>query len=432
MHRQRILLGLTLVILGGLLVHVDDLSRAQDLKAIPSRAPFSLEIPQLNRSGITSLEVRIGTTQINTVKIHIAEPAADRIAYERIYTVVNAESANTIQTVKAATDGKVVTLDLERHERFRLRPGKNVVEISAIDRAQQQYYASFVINAGTDRLGTTSRTVSSVGSYQFGGRRYALVVGVSRYKFHEGGLNDLEYADADSRSIAQFLKTRAGFKDADISYLENENATVENVRAAVDLFLDRARENDLVFLFVASHGTQDPFDPKNLYLVLHDSKVTNMSRTALNMSELQTLFSTRLRAKRMVILIDACHSGGVDAGQASGARQLERNENNTFNVYAEKLFSGEGRALLTSSDVNEISQEGKKWGGGHGVFTWAILEGLSGVADFNHDRVVTTGELFDFVSNKVREQTSGRQSPRALPGTSRDFPLALIPKSQKN
>jgi len=423
MNRQRILVVLILAILVGLLIQVDG---AQDLKAVPSRAPFSLEIPQLNRSGITSLEVRIATTQINTVKIHIAEPAADQIAYERIYTVVNAESANTIQTVRATSKGKVVTLDLERHERFRLHPGKNVVEISAIDRVQQEYYASFVINAGATQAVKSTRPVISVGSSQFGGRRYALVVGVSRYKFHEGGLNDLEYADADSRSIADFLKTRAGFKDADISYLENENATVENVRAAVDLFLDRARENDLVFLFVASHGTQDPFDPKNLYLVLHDSKVTNMSRTALNMSELQTLFSTRLRAKRMVILIDACHSGGVDAAPVSGARQLERNENNTFNVYAEKLFSGEGRALLTSSDVNEISQEGKKWGGGHGVFTWAVLEGLGGVADINRDRIVTTGELFDFVSDKVREQTNGRQSPRALAGTNRDFPLSTV------
>ena len=424
--RQSTLIVLSLAIVGVLLLQLDGRSRAQDLKAVPSRAPFSLEIPQLNRSGITSLEVRIGTTQINTVKIHIAEPAADKIAYERIYTVVNAESANTIQTVKAATAGKVVTLDLERHERFRLRPGKNVVEISAIDRAQQEYYASFVINAETDRMGKPYRSSGPVG--QFGGRRYALVVGVSRYKFHEGGLNNLEYAHADSRSIADFLKTRAGFRDADISYLENENATVENVRAAVDLFLDRARENDLVFLFVASHGTQDPFDPKNLYLVLHDSKVTNMSRTALNMSELQTLFTTRLRAKRMVILIDACHSGGVDAAPATGTRQLERNENNTFNVYAEKLFSGEGRALLTSSDVNEISQEGKKWGGGHGVFTWAILEGLNGFADVNRDRVITTGELFDFVSDKVRQQTNGRQSPRALAGTNRDFPLASVRK----
>jgi len=418
---------LTLAIVGGALLMSDGPSEAQKTHAPPSRAPFSLEIPQLNRSRITSLEVRIPTTRIHTLKIHIAEPEADQIAYEKIYTVVNAESANTIQTVTAALDGKVVMLDLEKRDRFRLRPGKNVVEISATGAGQQAYYASFVINIRADE---TIRQRSPAGptiSYEWGARNYALVIGVSRYKFHEGGLADLEYADADSRSIADFLKTRAGFRDSDISYLENENATVENVRAAVDLFLERARENDLIFLFIAGHGAQDPFDPKNLYLILHDSKVTNMPRTALNMSELQTLFTTRLRAKRMVILIDACHSGGIDPGRATSVRQLERSENNTFSIYAEKLFSGEGRALLTSSDVNESSEEGKKWG--HGVFTWAILEGLRGTADVNRDRVITTSELFDFVSDKVREETNSRQNPRALPGTNRDFPLARLPKA---
>ena len=194
-------------------------------------------------------------------------------------------------------------------------------------------------------------------------------------------------------------------------------------------FYFNEEENDLVFLFIAGHGAQDPFDPRSLYLILHDSKVTNMPRTALNMSELQTLFTNRLRAKRMVILIDACHSGGVNPEPTNSFRQLERSENNTFNIYAEKLFSGDGRALLTSSDVNEISEEGKKWGGGHGVFTWAVLEGLRGIADVNRDRVITTAELFDFVSYRVRQETNARQNPRALPGTNRDFPLTRVPNT---
>ena len=426
-NKSRLLAALTLAAVGALLsVSRGPSQAAQDVSTTPSRVPFSLEIPELNRSDIKALEIRISTAQIHTLKIHVAEPAADQIAYEKIYTVVNAEAANTIQTVTAGLNGKVVTLDLEKKERLRLRPGKNVIEINATGRNQQPYYASFVINVRTDEPAKSQRFVGSRISYQWGGRKYALVIGVSRYKFHEGGLRDLQYADSDSRSIAEFLKTSAGFKDSDISYLENENATVENVRAAVDLFLERARENDFIFLFLAGHGAQDPFDPRNLYLILHDSKVTNLPRTGLNMAELQAQFIDRLRAKRMVILIDACHSGGIDPAEKSSFRQLERSENNTFSIYAEKLFSGEGRALLTSSDVNEISEEGKRWGGGHGVFTWAILEGLRGTADVNRDRVVTTGELFDFVSDRVRDETSARQNPRALPGTDRDFPLTRV------
>jgi uncharacterized caspase-like protein len=81
--------------------------------------------------------------------------------------------------------------------------------------------------------------------------------------------------------------------------------------------------------------------------------------------------------------------------------------------------------VLTSSDVNEISRESNKWGGGHGIFTWALLEGLRGGADTNTDHFVTAGELFDFVSNRVRIETAFRQNPRALPGLNKDFPLAV-------
>src|ERR1051325_4609153 len=178
-NRRKIVIALALAVFGIALVLAAGPSGAEDSRATPSRVPFSLEIPQLNRSGITSLEVRISTNQIHTLKIHIAEPAADQIAYEKIYTVVNAESANTIQTVTAGLNGKVVTLDLEKRERFRLRPGKNVVEISAIDKRQQPYYASFVLNVSTDVRSKSRSAAGPAISYSWGGRNYALVIGVS-------------------------------------------------------------------------------------------------------------------------------------------------------------------------------------------------------------------------------------------------------------
>jgi len=82
--------------------------------------------------------------------------------------------------------------------------------------------------------------------------------------------------------------------------------------------------------------------------------------------------------------------------------------------------------VLTSSDINEISEEGKNWGGGHGVFSWALLEGLRGNADENKDQVVTAGELFNYASSRVRQETGARQNPRALSGINKDFPLAVV------
>jgi hypothetical protein len=66
--------------------------------------------------------------------------------------------------------------------------------------------------------------------------------------------------------------------------------------------------------------------------------------------------------------------------------------------------------------------------GGHGVFTWELLEGLRGAADVNKDHVVTAEELFNYVSNHVSQETKSRQNPRALAWTTKDFPLALVTK----
>ncbi|HWS56003.1 MAG TPA: caspase family protein [Pyrinomonadaceae bacterium] len=128
-------------------------------------------------------------------------------------------------------------------------------------------------------------------------------------------------------------------------------------------------------------------------------------------------------AERLVVFVDTCHSAGLSGEALVAARGVE---NNLINLYASRLFTEAGRAVLTSSDINEVSREGPHWGGGHGIFTWALLEGLRGEADANDDRYVTAGELFAYVRNRVRVQTGFRQNPRALPGLNADLSLAFV------
>ncbi|HXM36574.1 MAG TPA: caspase family protein, partial [Pyrinomonadaceae bacterium] len=394
-----------------------------------SRAPFSLELPDLGGAPITLVESHISTTELRTIKLVIHQPFADRINYGKIYTAINGEAANTIcGNIRAGRDGKVIICDLESKPRFHLQPGKNVVEISATDRDNHSYYASYVLIAERQNQPQTAQASAAV--TRFTGRKFAVIVGVSRYAFRDAGLNDLQYADADARSVKEFLSSPEGgaFKPADILYMENAGATSDVVRDALMRFLPKAGPGDLVFIYLASHGSPDPFDPQKLYFILHDTKVAAMPKTALGMFELQELLDHIVRAERVIVLIDACHSAGISGTNLVTGRQLVYHENNIINLYAARLYRETGRAVLTSSDVDEVSEEGKNWGGGHGVFTWALLEGMKGAADANRDKVITAGELFDYVSNRVRRETNSRQNPRALPGTSRDFPLALAAK----
>lgn len=427
--------GLIIISLSFLIVGVPQrgrdaaVSAATTAQETPSRIPFALELPDIGGPPITALEAHISTAELRTLKLTVRQPFAEAIGYGKIYTAINGEAANTIcGNIKASREGKVITCDLESKPRFHFQPGKNVVEISATDRDNNSYYASYVLIAGKESIAniappSTSQPVLT----KFSGRKFAAIIGVSRYQFHDAGLNDLQYADADARSIREFLlqPNGGGFKASDIIYMENSGATSDAVRDALMRLLPKAAPNDLVFIYIASHGSPDPFDPQKLYFLMNDTKVANMPKTGLGMFELQELLDHIVRAQRVVVFIDSCHSAGVAGTRIVTGRQLERLENNVFNLYASRLYRETGRAILTSSDVNEISEEGANWGGGHGIFTWSLLEGLRGAADVNGDHVVTAGELFDYVSSRVRKETNARQNPRALSGTNKDFPLAI-------
>jgi hypothetical protein len=43
--------------------------------------------------------------------------------------------------------------------------------------------------------------------------------------------------------------------------------------------------------------------------------------------------------------------------------------------------SAGGHVTFTAGQVNQLSQEDVRWGGGHGVFTHHFLEGLRGGVD---------------------------------------------------
>ena len=74
----------------------------------------------------------------------------------------------------------------------------------------------------------------------------------------------------------------------------------------------------------------------------------------------------------------------------------------------------------------ETSRESERWGGGHGVFTWALLEGLRGNADSNSDKIITADELFGFVRQKVRTETKEKQNPRLFSNLGTKLEIAIL------
>ena len=123
------------------------------------------------------------------------------------------------------------------------------------------------------------------------------------------------------------------------------------------------------------------------------------------MEEVGRVF-TRVRAKRLIFIADACYSG------ASGGRTISRKFARDVTVsgkFLDRLSQGEGRIILTASGPNELSYEEPSLG--HGVFTYHLLRALRGAADSDKNGYVTLTETFAYVSKEVSRATGQKQRP---------------------
>ncbi|HET6765329.1 MAG TPA: pre-peptidase C-terminal domain-containing protein [Longimicrobiaceae bacterium] len=272
------------------------------------------------------------------------------------------------------------------------------------------------------------------GGTHFKGKRWAVVVGVSQY--HDARITPLQYADADARSFYQFLRSDqaglGGFAEENVKLLVNEQANYRSIRSALFTFLKAATEDDVVVIYFAGHGMADPERPEQLYLLLNDSDMEDIAGSAFPMKDVSDAVRN-IYARNVVVITDACHSAGV-GGQIQGARGPvavraagELNQINQAFLESVQASNG-GSVIFTASGANQYSQEDARWGGGHGVFTYFLLQGLNGAADEDDDRIVTLGEMMEYTRDNVRRETRNAQIP-TISQTSYDdaWPMSIVP-----
>lgn len=256
------------------------------------------------------------------------------------------------------------------------------------------------------------------------GERWAVVVGVSKYRHRAKGISELKSAASDARAFAEFLKSSRGgnFKGKNVLLLTDEQATSAALRRALFTFLKRAIEEDLVIFFFSGQGASEIEGSDNYYLLTYDADPNDLPSTAIPVWDVDIAFRRNIKAKRTVILADACHISNI--GRDQGSRAMPGN--NLINKYIHALSeAGEGRAIFTATQVGQVGIEKALRGRKTGLFTHYLLEALSGLADENGDGVVTLGETIDYTTNLVHAASRGKQRPTVAGRFDRNLPLAL-------
>jgi tetratricopeptide (TPR) repeat protein/uncharacterized caspase-like protein len=253
------------------------------------------------------------------------------------------------------------------------------------------------------------------------GQLWAVIVGISSYK-NVPPEGQLRFAHRDAEELATFLRSPRGgsFPSNHIKLLLNQDATLSAIRTAIGTWLVRSAEpEDVVYIFFAGHGVVE--GESDGYLLAHDSDPQNLYATALQVAELDRIITQRLHARVVVLMADACHAGQI--GWASRG-EIERA---AITKYLDEVGkSGAGVFRLLASRANERSFEDARWGGGHGAFTHFLLEGLKGKGDRDNDGFVRVGELLDYLSAVVPEETRALQHPRFAGSVDPRLPLSIV------
>ncbi|RZL93989.1 MAG: hypothetical protein EOP76_08235 [Variovorax sp.] len=262
------------------------------------------------------------------------------------------------------------------------------------------------------------------------GRLIVLAVGINEFvnipDRRKRALPDLAYAAQDAQAFSEALSAASGglFREVKTVLLNDFTETKPDqaeIRKAL-LQLQQAGPDDTVVLFLASHGFSDKAG--NYFFLNRDSsyedvvgvvKGTNVSGEAPTLLSWTVFFDAlRKTAGRRMLIVDTCHAQKIEG---------------TLDTHAlRKRSAASSFAFMVAAKGDEPSQEYDE--GGHGLFTYALMDALKPASDRNGDGVVSLAEAFQHLApmvEKLHDPRAGPQTPQLIaPGPLGELPLAMV------
>jgi Caspase domain len=244
---------------------------------------------------------------------------------------------------------------------------------------------------------------------------YALLIGIAKYSY----INPLSKTTNDARDLYNtFIEN--GYPQQNLALLLDQDATKVAISKELDQLARCAKTNDTVVIFFSGHGARmiGGLSPGE-YLCPVEAEINRVKDTCISDAE----FTAALRATnagRLVVFLDACHSGGVGEPKDPDVRvKVGLSEE----AYSKLATTGKGRVIIASCKADEVSWELP--GMQNGLFTHYLLEGLRGKAARN-DGTVWITNLFGYISEHVSKHKP--QHPFQKSATE-DFPIARTQQS---
>jgi WD40 repeat protein len=250
---------------------------------------------------------------------------------------------------------------------------------------------------------------------------YLVTIGINKYKNAKYNLN---YAQADADGVEKAIKTNSGslFKEVVPYNIRNDKAVKATILATLDDIKKKSLQQDVLIVYYAGHGVMTQGENGEFYIVPHDiiqlyGKDDILKDKGISATMLKQ-YAQEINAQKQVFILDACQSAGaLETVAVRGAAEEKA---------IAQLARSTGTFWITATGSNQFATEFEKLG--HGIFTYALLDGINGAGDANRDKKLTVRELSTFIENKVPELSEKYKGSAQFPSAysfGNDFPIVI-------
>jgi hypothetical protein len=247
----------------------------------------------------------------------------------------------------------------------------------------------------------------------------AVVIGVENYL----SVPKAPYAAGDADLMAEYFQKRLGVEDV-LLFREDEVNSIffkrifDTEKGELARKYIKQGETEL-FVYYSGHGMPDK-NGEDTYLFPRDGKTEFLAESGYRMADFYNNLS-KLNAKSVTVILDACFSGASRATATKVAENLVGTKG-TLKLRVNQPW----QAYKNFTVINACSLDQTSLGydeAGNGLFTYFLAAGLNGLADDNRDGKITLGELKRYVQKNVSQTSkkisSGDQSPEFFGDESR-------------
>lgn len=290
-------------------------------------------------------------------------------------SAVMLDSARALKAVQKDASGAVY-----RSYTLKLSPGSNSIRAIAFnaDNSMQSNEALHQVQASFAAIRKPTL--------------HALVIGVQEFRNPK---LQLKYAVADANLFAATLRSGASglFEQVKVTLLTSREATSRDALIRALQGYQSLNPDDLFILYIASHGTVDEGEYFLITSNVGALSTQRLKSDALSQTELKELVANIPSTKKLIV-IDTCNAGQL--GQAMQTALLTRgmSEDTAMKVLSRAV----GSTILSASTSVQEALEGYQ---GHGLFTWALVQGMQGKADKGKTGYVRTTDLAAYVEDEV-------------------------------